>query len=702
MSDFKEYNILLCVSEEYFSRVLVVVLSAVKHLNKKINFYFMQNDWSNQTKNQCINFFKQLPPHTVTFLDVNEEELKSFKPYKGVYKFYYKLIAHQYLPDTVDRILYLDSDIMIRKDIENFYSLDFDDNYLIATNCRMETSPKWTYKSWVLMPKSNRHRLSTTYSNPGVLIINIAKFRKDKIDCEFYKDQIKQMADDDYFYDEGIINFCFWDKRKLLPAYKWQAMVRYIDVWKDIFKLSKEERIANYNEGYHEDFDEEHALSIIHFVPIEKPWDCKFDPLNNAVYTANGDRVKPTLEMFYVEWWNLARSLPLEYYEQILTETINSMYVVPEKNWNRKITNAKNFFERISYDFLGSANLFHYIQMCNAKKFALLKTGDSAGKFFLQMLKQYNVEVVFSTDKNTLSALTDDEWQECKFADVIVCCCVHGTQPIERDGIKPVMISDILTSNTLSSAKYDNFFTYHGMAETILEKIKSLMEDVEGQTDALNFEIIELHNDNDRLNINLKSLNAELNRINIANIKLSDELSKTNAENAKLNAELSRMNTVNNKLSIELRKMNDDNANLNIELGRLNGENKQLIERLNVSDGHSEILSKERDSLNKTVARLENETSRLKNDLNTASVQNNQLNTVISEASSNLEAANKQIQLLNTEKEELIRRVQEDSNAVNELRNKITEMESSNSWRITKPFRSITWFFRRLFGKKEK
>ena len=660
----KHYNILICVSELFFLQALVTMLSAIKNLKKEINFYLMQNDWSDQTKIKCLDFFKQFPPHTINFLDVNEEDLHSFKPFKGVYIIYYKLIAHKYLPDTVDRILYLDSDVIIRKDIEEFYFLDFDDNYLISTNNRMETHPKQTYDEWVIASNSNKHKFEYTYSNPGVLIINVAKFRKEKIDIEFYKNQIKQMGDEKYFADEGIINFCFWDKRKLVPSYKWQAMVQFVDVWKNIFDMSKEERIANYNEAYHEDFDEEHSFSIIHFVPVIKPWNCIFDSQSNTVYEAKNVRVKPTWKMmFYVEWWNLAKSLPRQYYENLL---VNG-YVTPERNLNKLVTNVKNFYEKVSYDFLNNATLFSYLQSCNGKKVSLLKAQDSVAVFLATALEQNNADVTFKTTKGTLTELTDEEWNKCKIADIIICCCIHGCLPLERDGIKPIMASNLLADNTLPISTKHNLFTYSHLTETVFDQVKLLDKDIKKQTEIIESEIKDLHVDKNKLNI---------------------------------------------------------------ELGKLNVENKHLTERLNIANKQVETLSQERNEFYHSVSKLETAVNYFKNDLDFYKKQNIQLITSLSEASLNREASKTQIKSLEMEKEVLINKIKENDNTIanlrdkieenddtiirlrseikendntiTELQNKIEELENSHSWRITKPLRSIMWFFRRLFGKTEK
>ena len=45
---------------------------------------------------------------------------------------YYRLAAHKFLPESVDRILYLDPDIIVLNPIREFYEMDFEGNLFIA------------------------------------------------------------------------------------------------------------------------------------------------------------------------------------------------------------------------------------------------------------------------------------------------------------------------------------------------------------------------------------------------------------------------------------------------------------------------------------------------------------------------------------------------------------------------------------------
>lgn len=108
--------------------------------------------------------------------------------------------------------------------------------------------------------------------------------------------------------------------------------------------------------------------------------------------------------------------------------------------------------------------------------------------------------------------------------------------------------------------------------------------------------------------------------------------------------------------------------NLQLKIDELSKENTELTKSL-LSSEYALELQKRDSKLTET---------QLQNDLISAKKTNKALSIQLEE-----------IKSINAEAE----------SSVNDLRNQIINYEHSNSWRITRPLRSIAWFFRRLFGK---
>ena len=83
--------------------------------------------------------------------------------------------SFKYLPDNIDRILYLDSDTVVINKLNELYNMNFEDNYFIAATHIGKAVHKF-----------NEMRLGIKqdepYINTGVLLINLKELRKINIE----------------------------------------------------------------------------------------------------------------------------------------------------------------------------------------------------------------------------------------------------------------------------------------------------------------------------------------------------------------------------------------------------------------------------------------------------------------------------------------------------------------------------------------
>ena len=139
------YNILITPSDSYFNKTLVVILSVILNCKKPSHFYIMQSDWTEEHKRVCTDFVAEHQGNTAEYIDTDDKDFLDlgFPAYKDHYEPYYKLLAHR-LPDSVERVLYFDVDMLIRKDLEKFYSMNLGDNYFCSSVPPMFTQRKYS------------------------------------------------------------------------------------------------------------------------------------------------------------------------------------------------------------------------------------------------------------------------------------------------------------------------------------------------------------------------------------------------------------------------------------------------------------------------------------------------------------------------------------------------------------------------------
>jgi len=134
---------------------------------------------------------------------------------------YYRLAIDQLLPDSVERVLYLDGDTIVRDSLRKLLTFDIDDYVLAAT-------PEYVSPSNLPQPRFVPHppRMGwpahTPYFNAGVLYINMNMWRQQNIyeQClEYYQANADHPSKLD-FQDQDILNAVLVGKWKRVgPAF---------------------------------------------------------------------------------------------------------------------------------------------------------------------------------------------------------------------------------------------------------------------------------------------------------------------------------------------------------------------------------------------------------------------------------------------------------------------------------------------------
>ena len=120
----------------------------------------------------------------IDFIDVTQmiEPIKN--KLRNVYHFslvtWYRLFIESMFPQY-NKVLYLDCDIIITGDISKLYNTRLGNNLVAASRCRIVTShPIFREYAKVALGLNQDN-----YFNAGILIMNLAEFRKSRIQDKF-------------------------------------------------------------------------------------------------------------------------------------------------------------------------------------------------------------------------------------------------------------------------------------------------------------------------------------------------------------------------------------------------------------------------------------------------------------------------------------------------------------------------------------
>lgn len=286
-------NILVCSDKNYIMPTAVLLKSLSFNIcsndksKYKLTTYILNSDLSDGDIKNIENIVNEKNIKILS-LKINEEDFKGLKVSGHISKSaYYRILASDVLPNNIDRVLYLDCDIIINGSIKDFYFQDFDGKALIACEDKVIShNDLEVYKNLNL-------DINDKYFNSGVILFNIELLRQipdfkskmfnfinankenfifhdQDILNGFFKDKVK--FDDDFIYN----NLVKWirNRKELKEAYKNTVIFHYADRWKpwkynyigycdDLFW--KYACMAGYNEFYKE-YKRKHF--IYKFIPF--------------------------------------------------------------------------------------------------------------------------------------------------------------------------------------------------------------------------------------------------------------------------------------------------------------------------------------------------------------------------------------------------------------------------------------------------
>ena len=199
-------HISMAIDNNSFYTSLVSMVSALENNNKIKNILVYHLLLSHNFNKNFITTFDTLK---------NKYEVKIyyyiipdlFKQYRSWFKgnktIYYKLLL-PFIMNKLERIIYLDADTLIFKDILEMYNLPFNDNYALG----------YPFHDVYIIDKFVKN--ATYYINGGVILFNLKKIRNDKKDFELVRFTIKYNKNL-FFLEQDSINIVFFQKIWLLP-----------------------------------------------------------------------------------------------------------------------------------------------------------------------------------------------------------------------------------------------------------------------------------------------------------------------------------------------------------------------------------------------------------------------------------------------------------------------------------------------------
>ncbi len=252
--------IVMATDNRYAMPTCVAIYSLLKNAKPTTTYEFnllVPSDFSEQNKQRILSMQKEYSRYSVNFIDMGGAFAETEMQIAHIsHATYYRLLLAKLLP-SLDKCVYLDSDIIAEADLGEYWRTDVTDCYIAGVRVPgvniWEKEKQQAHCDIVGIPSLKQ------YVNAGALLMNLKRIREDNLTERFCS-----LADKGYpMQDQDILNKVCYGNIKIIP-FKYNTMIarvyQYSDTIGNVFSQQE------LNDGIH------HPV-IVHFLDKVKPWE---------------------------------------------------------------------------------------------------------------------------------------------------------------------------------------------------------------------------------------------------------------------------------------------------------------------------------------------------------------------------------------------------------------------------------------------
>lgn len=277
----EKINVAAALNSKYMRYTYVMLTSLfVNEPDSHIRVFILHNDLTENDKGALENLVKQYG-NEIVFLHIAKVDFPVELPTTEMWSLetYFRLMLLDVLPDDVEKLLYIDVDIIINKPIKFLYDTDFEGKNFCVCKDMTAMMPFGDSRDEIFKSYFDN---GFVYFNAGLMLWNVAKLREEGYSFEKYMELAKELEYKMLAPDQDLLNYMHWNQVKFVDEYQY-----------DLFS-----RMA-YNTGIHYE-DVKQETTIVHYAGM-KPWE--------------GEYLHYDIEQL---WWDYAKMTP--FYHELLEE----------------------------------------------------------------------------------------------------------------------------------------------------------------------------------------------------------------------------------------------------------------------------------------------------------------------------------------------------------------------------------------------
>ncbi len=203
----KNLNIVFTIDENYIQHFTVTLVSILEN-NKdiRITAYIILNVKDFSILEKVKSFFQNTYNTELIYITIDDSKFSNYKiSHHLSIVVYFRLLLSELLPNTIDRVLFLDADTLVTGSLLEFVDIKFGDNYIAAIR---DSAEDWGNNIQSLkaigIPIDD-------YFNAGVMLVNLKLWRLESISTKLI-DTANEYMDRISWWDQDILNIYFLNR----------------------------------------------------------------------------------------------------------------------------------------------------------------------------------------------------------------------------------------------------------------------------------------------------------------------------------------------------------------------------------------------------------------------------------------------------------------------------------------------------------
>ncbi len=248
-------DIVLATDENYVQHTGVVLLSLFQSYTgeQPVRINLIGDGLCSKSRAQLASCLPDGKRAKIEFININSAEAFSFRKVGHISKMMYaRLVTANLLPNSVERILYLDTDTIVRHCIGELWKTDLHGNIIAAVE-EVGFYKKVAHKKKIGLQEKSK------YMNSGVLLIDLNAWRENEITQKLTR--FMERNPNLPFPDQDALNVVLEDKWLPLPP-KWNV---HKDTYNRYYSFSRRKHSAETVAAIKDP-------AIMHFTGPTKPW----------------------------------------------------------------------------------------------------------------------------------------------------------------------------------------------------------------------------------------------------------------------------------------------------------------------------------------------------------------------------------------------------------------------------------------------